>query len=289
MKLKRSYKKWITQAAVILFSCLFILPFVIMLVTSLKTMAEVQAPSFVWLPESLKFSNYAEAMRHGDWARYFTNSIIITSITVGVGIIIMSLAGFAFARLNFKGRNLLFAFSLLGLMIPEQVIMIPVFMKIKGIPFAGGNDLWGQGGTGWLNTYWGLIIPHLAHPFGMFLFRQFFLGFPKALDEAAKIDGSSRIRSFFSIYIPLSLPIFATVALLKTINNWNQYTWPLIITNSDHMRTVQLALSIFQTELGVQWNYIMASTTLIAIPMVILFVFLQKYYVQGIVTSGVKG
>ncbi|WP_248923871.1 carbohydrate ABC transporter permease [Paenibacillus hamazuiensis] len=282
-------KRWIVQGLVIAFACIFMLPFIIMLVTSLKSMAEIQSPAFQLLPRSFLFSNYAEAMSQGNWPRYFLNSVTVTTITVGIGIIIMSVAGFAFARLNFAGRDLLFLLSLVGLMIPEQVIMIPVFMKIKGIPFAGGNDVWGDGGTGWLNTYWGLIVPHLAHPFGMFLFRQFFLGFPKELDEAAKVDGCSRLRSFFSMYIPLSLPIFATVALLKTINNWNQYTWPLIITNSDEMKTVQLALSMFKSEAGLQWNYIMASTTLIALPMLLLFIFLQKYYVQGIVTSGVKG
>lgn len=288
MEQKRT-ARWVVQGLIIALACIFVLPFIIMIATSLKTMAEIQSPAFRLLPESFQWSNYAEAMGQGNWPRYFMNSAVITSVTVGIGIIIMSLAGFAFARLHFAGRNLLFLFSLVGLMIPEQVIMIPVFMKIKGIPFAGGNDLWGEGGTGWLNSYWGLIVPHLAHPFGMFLFRQFFLGFPKELDEAAKVDGCSRLRSFFTMYIPLSLPIFATVALLKTINNWNQYTWPLIITNTDEMKTVQLALSMFKSEAGLQWNYIMASTTLIALPMLLLFIFLQKYYVQGIVTSGVKG
>lgn len=288
MEQKRT-ARWVVQGLIIALACIFVLPFIIMIATSLKTMAEIQSPAFRLLPESFQWSNYVEAMGQGNWPRYFMNSAVITSVTVGIGIIIMSLAGFAFARLHFAGRNLLFLFSLVGLMIPEQVIMIPVFMKIKGIPFAGGNDLWGEGGTGWLNSYWGLIVPHLAHPFGMFLFRQFFLGFPKELDEAAKVDGCSRLRSFFTMYIPLSLPIFATVALLKTINNWNQYTWPLIITNTDEMKTVQLALSMFKSEAGLQWNYIMASTTLIALPMLLLFIFLQKYYVQGIVTSGVKG
>lgn len=277
------------QGLIVVFACLFAGPFLIMLVTSLKTMAEIQSPAFQLLPEKFLFANYAEAMSQGNWPRYFMNSTLITGMTVGIGIIIMSLAGYAFARLNFKGRDLLFMFSLIGLMIPDQVTMIPVFMKMKSIPLAGGNDLWGHGGTGWLNSYWGLIVPHLAHPFGMFLFRQFFLGFPRELDEAAKIDGCSRLRSFFSMYIPLSLPVFATVALLKTVNNWNQYTWPLIVTNSDKMKTVQLALSMFKAESGLQWNYIMASTTLIAIPMLLLFIFLQKYYVQGIVSSGVKG
>jgi multiple sugar transport system permease protein len=260
-----------------------------MVSTSLKTMTEIQAPRFSFIPGRFLWTNYVEAMRTGNWANYFSNSLFVTGMTVTIGLLIMSLAGYAFARLCFRGKGALFLFSLIGLMIPDQVIMIPVFIKIKTIPLFGGNDIWGDGGIGWLNSYWGLIVPHLSNPFGMFLFRQFFLGFPEALDDAAKIDGCSRWQAFYRIYIPLSLPVFATVALLKGANNWNQYTWPLIITNTDEMKTVQLALSLFKSEYGVQWNYIMAATTLIALPVLLLFIFLQKYYVQGIVTTGIKG
>jgi multiple sugar transport system permease protein len=283
------FKRWIYRLFIYSVSAIFVLPFALMLSTSFKTMGEIQSPRFSLLPNHFLISNYVEALQAGNWPTYFFNSVFVTTVTVFFGIMIMSMAGYAFARLRFKGSNMLFLFSLIGMMIPDQVIMIPVFIKIKTIPFFGGNDLLGQGGTGWINTYWGLVIPHLAHPFGMFLFRQFFLGFPTALDDAAKIDGCSRLVAFFRIYIPLSLPVFATVALLKGANNWNQYTWPLIITNTDEMKTVQLALSLFKNESGMQWNYIMASTTLIAIPVLFLFIVLQKYYIQGIVTSGIKG
>ncbi|GGD93928.1 carbohydrate ABC transporter permease [Paenibacillus nasutitermitis] len=283
------HRKIILLVGIALISVIVALPFVMMILSSFKTMAEIQSPVFRILPESFSFDNYWEAMRQGNWARYFSNSFIITAITVSLGLLTMSLAGYAFARLNFKGRDLLFFFSLIGLMIPEQVILVPVFLKIKEFPLVGGNDLWGNGGIGFLNSYWGLIIPQIAHPFGVFLFRQFFLQFPKALDEAAKIDGCSRLRTLLKIYVPASLPVFATLALLKSIGSWNQYTWPLVISNADNMRTVQLALSIFKTEYAVQWNYILAATTLIALPVLLLFLLLQKYYVQGIVTSGVKG
>jgi len=288
--LKRlSYRKIALLAAIVLLSAIVAMPFVLMLLSSFKTMAEIQSPVFRILPKSFSFNNYIEAMNQGNWSRYFTNSLVITLITVSLGLITMSMAGYAFARLNFKGRDLLFFFSLIGLMIPEQVILVPVFIKIKQFPLFGGNDLWGTGGVGMLNSYLGLIIPQIAHPFGVFLFRQFFLQFPKALDEAAKIDGCSRLRALLRIYVPASLPVFATVALLKSIGSWNQYTWPLVITNDNSMRTVQLALSIFKTEYSVQWNYILPATTLIALPVLLLFFLLQKYYVRGIVTSGVKG
>ncbi|WP_256975472.1 carbohydrate ABC transporter permease [Paenibacillus sp. MY03] len=281
--------KVILFTLIALLSAVIASPFILMILSSFKTMAEIQAPVFKILPQSFSFNNYLEAMQQGNWARYFANSLSITVITVSLGLMTMSLAGYAFARMNFKGRDVLFFFSLLGLMIPEQVILVPVFLKIKEFPLFGGNDIWGVGGIGFLNSYLGLIIPQIAHPFGVFLFRQFFMQFPKALDEAAKIDGSSRLRTFLMIYIPACLPVFATVALLKSISSWNQYTWPLVITNADNMRTVQLALSIFKTEYAVQWNYILPATTLIALPVLLLFFFLQKYYVQGIVTSGVKG
>ncbi|MFB9277385.1 carbohydrate ABC transporter permease [Cohnella cellulosilytica] len=283
------YRKMLLCAAIALVSATVALPFALMLLSSFKTMAEIQSPVFRILPQSFSLSNYSEAMRQGDWGRYFTNSLVVTLITVSLGLVIMSMAGYAFARLNFKGRDLLFFFSLIGLMIPEQVILVPVFLKIKQFPLFGGNDLWGEGGIGLLNSYLGLIVPQIAHPFGVFLFRQFFLQFPKALDEAAKIDGCSRLRALLRIYVPASLPVFATVALLKSIGSWNQYTWPLVITNDNSMRTVQLALSIFKTEYSVQWNYILSATALIALPVLLLFFALQKYYVRGIVTSGVKG
>ena len=281
-------QKFSVYGVILLLSVLMFVPFLIMLSYSLKSMAEIQSPSFHLIPQSFRWSNYPEAMTTGNWGRYFLNSFVVTATTVAVGVAIMSLAGFSFARLRFRGRDMLFLFSLVGLMIPEQVIMISVFIKIKTIPLFGGNNIWGEGGTGWLNSYLGLIVPNLAAPLGVFLFRQFFLGFPKEIDEAAKIDGFSTLKTFVRIYVPLCLPVFATLILLKSVSIWNQYTWPLIIVNEDRMKTVQLALSLFKAEFGVEWNYVMAATTLIALPVILLFLFLQKYYVQGIVTTGIK-
>lgn len=267
----------------------FIFPFVIMLFTAFKSPAELQQSSFTLFPKNFTLSNFKGAMETGNWGRYFMNSTIITVVTVSLSLVLNSMAAYSFARLEFPGRNALFAFSLIALMIPEQVIMIPVFLRLKTFPLLGGNNLLGDGGTGLLNTYAGLILPFIAHPFGVFLCRQSFLSFPKSLDEAATLDGCSKFRIFWNFYLPLSKPTLVTLGLLKTVSTWNQYTWPLILTNSDNMKTVQLALSNFTTEFTTNWGYVMAATTLIILPVLILFLCLQKYYVSGIVSTGIKG
>ena len=289
MKNKNRLKKILLYLVMTVLALIFVFPFLIMGLTALKSPAELQLPYFRLLQETFTLDNFTGAMSTGNWPRYFANSIIITVVTVLVSLFLNSMAAYAFSRLKFPGRNLLFTFSLIALMIPEQVIMIPVFLELKSFPLVGGNDIFGAGGTGLLNTYAGLIIPFVAHPFGVFLCRQFFMTLPRSLDEAAVLDGCSRFRVFWNIYLPLSKPTLVTLALLKAVTTWNQYTWPLILTNSDEMKTVQLALSNFSTEFVTNWGYVMAATTLIILPIGILFFCLQKYYVSGIVSSGVKG
>lgn len=273
----------------LLICALVIMPFVIMFFTSLKTSAEISSAHFRLFPEKWLFSNYVEAMASSDWGRYFWNSFYVTALSVGISLVINSMAGYAFARLRFAGRDFLFLLALVGMMIPQQVTMLPNFVAMKYIPLAGGNDIFGQGGTGLINTYAGLVAPYIAGAFGVFLFRQFFMNFPQSLDDAAKIDGLSRMGTFRRIYLPLSKAIFATLIVFKTTSTWNEYTWPLIVTTRKDMWTVQLALSVFKEEYITQWNYLMAATTLITLPLLILYVFMQKYFVEGIVTTGIKG
>jgi multiple sugar transport system permease protein len=260
-----------------------------MLATSLKTVGELQSEVFTFIPKNLAFNNYIEALSRGNWPRYFWNTFYVTFITVLISLIINSTAGYSFARLDFKGRNTLFIISLIGLMIPPQVTMLPLFIVLKKFPLAGGNDIFGNGGMGYINSYMGLIMPYVAGSFGVFLFRQFYLNFPRSLDDAAKIDGLGRIKTFLYIYAPLSKPIFATLACLKATQTWTEYTWPLIMTTNDQMKTVQLALTMFRDETSIQWNLMMAATALITLPLIILFFLAQKYFVEGIVTTGIKG
>jgi multiple sugar transport system permease protein len=273
----------------IIISAIMLFPFILMLSTSLKNMAELQRPVFSILPDILRFDNYPKAMARGNWGLYFWNSIYVTFWTVVLSLLFNSMAGFAFARLEFKFREMLFIISLIGLMIPPQVNMLPIYVILKYIPFAGGNDWLGRDGIGWLNSYWGLIAPYVAGSFGVFLFRQFYLTFPRALDDAAVIDGMNTFQRFILIYIPLSKPVMASLVALKATHTWNEYTWPLIITMTEEMRTVQLALSLYKDEYTIEWELLMAATAVTIIPLLIVFFCAQKYFVEGIVTSGIKG
>lgn len=270
-------------------SLVMILPFVLTIFTSLKPMAEIQSPNYTILPQSWQFENYVEALKRGDWPRYFLNSFIVTGITVFFAVLFNTLAGFSLARLKFKGRNQLFFFMLIGIMVPAQVTLIPTFFMMKNMPLAGGNNIFGQGGTGLVDTLAGLIIPYVAGSFGVFLCRQFFLNFPRSLDEAAEIDGANKWQLFFHIYLPLSKPIIATLVITKSVSIWNDYLWPMVLTNSDENRTVQLGLTMFRNETVVLWNYLMAATIMVILPLVLVFIIFQKYYVGGIITSGLKG
>jgi multiple sugar transport system permease protein len=284
-------KSFIIPTSVVmgLLSLAMLVPFLLMILTSLKTMEDVFSPHFIWFPKHIQWSNYTEAFSRGNWARYYFNTFYVTVATVLISLVINSFAGYAFAKLNFKGRETLFLISLVGLMIPPQVTMIPVFLILKHIPFAGGNDWHGDGGLGWIDSYNGLIAPYVAGSFGVFLFRQFFLQIPRELDDAAKVDGMGRIRAFIKIYLPLSKPVFATLIAIKATASWNEYTWPLIITNSEKMKTIQIALSMFSSEYQTQWNLLMASTTIMVLPLLVLFIFTQRYFIEGIATSGIKG
>ena len=264
-------------------------PILVMIGTSFKPLMETRTAEFHMLPENPRPENYAEAMTRGTWGRYFFNSFYITVISVVISLVINSLAGYSFSRLHFKGRDLLFMITLIGIMIPPQVTMLPVYIILKYIPLAGGNNILGQGGLGWINTHMGLILPYVAGSFGVFLFRQFFLNFPRALDDASRIDGLNRFQTFYKIYLPLSKPVFMSLLILKATQTWNDYTWPLIILLKDELYTVQLALSKFRDEFNVDWHLLMAATTLIVLPLLIVFLSAQKHFIRGIATTGIKG
>lgn len=183
----------------------------------------------------------------------------------------------------------MFLLLLLGLMIPAQVTIIPQFLLLKSVPFFGGNDWLGSGGTGWLDSYYALIIPELSGAFGIFMARQFFQQVPKALDEAAYIDGAGILRLFLYIYIPLSGPLLGTLGIFKFVAVWNDFFHPLIYTSSPSMRTIQLGLQVFRGEYQVQYNLLMAATLMVSLPIVVAFFLFQKQFIRSVVSSGVKG
>ena len=285
---KKKYLNIIWIICMTAVSFIVLLPIFMMISTSLKTTGEINSAVFHFLPESLHFENYTEAMTTGAWPVYFRNSLIITLTSIVFSLLFNSIAGYAFARLRFRGSNALFTLLLVGLMMPPQVTMLPTFLIMAKFPLLGGNNILSFGGSGLMNTLPGVIIPLVSGSFGIFLCKQFYENFPRSLDEAAMLDGANKWKTYFSIYIPNSKVILATLALLKGSAVWNDYLWPLVMTNSESMRTVQLALTMFRDESTVRWGPMMAAATLISLPMIILFLFAQKYFVQGIVSTGLK-
>ena len=283
---KKNHVIWIMAMSIA--SLVMLIPIIMMFMTSFKTMAEIQSPVFHLLPERFSLDNYRDAMSTGEWTVYFNNSLVITLTAVVLSLLFNSIAGYAFARLRFRGARVMFLLLMVGLMMPPQVTMLPTFLIMAKFPLAGGNNLLGAGGTGLINTYAGLVIPLVSGSYGVFLCKQFYENFPRSLDEAAEIDGANKWRTYFTIYLPNSKAILATLGLLKAVSVWNDYMWPLIMTNSENMRTVQLALTMFKTDSGIMWNQMMAGSVLVALPMFVLFLCAQKYFIQGIVTSGLK-
>jgi len=264
-------------------------PFLVMLSVSLQSDSEIYSPALVIFPSSLRFGNYIRVFEYGNWFRYFLNSTIVTVVSTVVSLVINSMAGYVFARIPFRFSNTLFIIILVGMMIPVQVTMIPVFTMLRHAPLLGGNDIFGQGGRGLYDTLTGLILPFIAGSFGVFLCRQYYLTIPKELDDAAAIDGCGRFITYCRVYVPLSGPLFASLGILKFAGSWNEYTWPLIMTRSDSTRTVQLAMSLFRTESGIDWSRLMAAAVLVSLPIFIVFFTTQKRFIAGLTAGSVKG
>lgn len=285
---KKRLSKTLWIIILTLISFIMIVPVIMMISTSFKTDGEIHSVIFNFFPKEMYTDNYPNALKTGQWVNYFKNSLLITGIAIILSLLFNSIAGFAFARLRFKGSKVLFALILVGLMMPPQVTMLPTFLIMAKFPLMGGNNIMGFGGSGLVNTLAGVIIPLVSGSFGIFLCKQFYENFPRSLDEAATIDGADKWKTYFSIYLPNSKVILATLALLKGVSVWNDYLWPLVMTNSENLRTVQLGLTMFRGETVISWGPMMAAAVLVSLPMVILFIFTQKYFVQGIVSTGLK-
>ncbi|MDP9313273.1 MAG: carbohydrate ABC transporter permease [Chloroflexota bacterium] len=256
-------------------SIVMLLPFIWMLSTSLKLPADIFTFPPVWIPSEIAWSNYAKTVSAMPFGRFYFNSFVVaTSVTV-LQLLVSSLAAFAFARLRFPGRNGLFLLYLATLMIPFQVTMIPNFILMRFL--------------GWYDTYQALILPPAFSAFSTFLLRQYFLGIPLDLDEAARIDGGTSFRIWWQVILPLSGPVIAALAIFTFLNSWNDFLWPLVITNSLEMRTLPVGLSGFQSEYGVRWNLLMAGSVIAMLPVLIVYLVGQKWFVRGITLTGMGG
>ncbi|MFH1902691.1 MAG: carbohydrate ABC transporter permease [Candidatus Omnitrophota bacterium] len=252
-----------------------LVPFFWMLSTSLKEAGAVFTFPPQWIPKPILWRNYADAWNAVPFGRFYLNSIFISiSQTFGV-LLTSSLAAYAFARLEFPGRDKLFFLYLATMMLPGAVTMIPVFILLKMV--------------GWIDTYKALIIPGLFTAYGTFLLRQFFMSIPGDLEDAARIDGCSKMGIYRHVVIPLSKPALATLGTMTFIGSWNSFMWPLIVTNSMEKKTLPIGLASFQGLYTTDWTLLMAASIIVMVPTLVVFIFNQRFFVEGIKLSGMKG
>ena len=264
---------WLLHLLLIAGSVLMLMPFGVMLLASLMPKADILRRSVQW--ENLTLLNYAETFSAVPFGRFYLNSLIVATATVILQIVTGSLAAFAFARLRFRGREAIFLIFLATLMIPSQVTMIPNFILMRYLR--------------WYNTYQALILPSAFSVFSTFLLRQYFMSVPLDLDEAARMDGASSLRIWAQVIMPLSGPVIATLTIFNFQASWNDFLWPLVITNSETMRTIPVGLSAFQGQYSTEWHLLMAGSVVALLPVLIIYIFGQNWFVQGITLSGMGG
>lgn len=274
--------------AVIAVSISTVLPLLWTLVTSFKPESEILSGALEIIPRNPTFDNYIAVFADGSFARYLLNSFVLAVGGTITNVFFGSLAGYALAKLKFPGRGSVFSVFLASMMVPAIVTMIPTFLVLRYFPFAGGNDLFGQGGTGMINNYAAILVPGAAGAFAVFFMKQFFESLPDELGDAARIDGASEFRVFLSVYFPLSTAAAAVLAVLTFQAGWNSFLWPLIVLNNPDMYTVQVGLSAFINEYQTEYGALMAGTIIASLPVLLVFVFAQKYIVQNFTGSAVK-
>jgi multiple sugar transport system permease protein len=259
----------------ILGSLLMLLPFLWMVSTSLKLPREVFTFPPVWIPSEFAWSNYTRALTAMPFGRFYLNSFFVAVSVTALTLFTSSLAAFAFARLRFRGRDTLFVIYLTTLMIPFTVLLIPNFVLVRQL--------------GWYDSYSALIFPPAFSAFATFLLRQYFRGIPPELDDAARIDGASSLRIWWQIIMPNSAPALAALAIFIFLGNWNEFLWPLVVTNSPEMRTIPVGLSAFQGQFNVRWELLMAAAVVAMLPIIVVYMLAQKWFIKGITVTGLGG
>ena len=265
----------LSQTLLSLIALLFLLPIVWMVLSALKPSAEVFTVPPKPFGSKIMFSNFADAWNYLPFGRFILNTIFVASVGTAITLVASALSGYAFARLNFRFRGGLFVMYLSTLIVPQEVIVIPMFLIMKQL--------------GWVNTYQALILPWAFTAFGTFLLRQFFITVPKELEEAAKLDGCGHLRILSKIFVPVSTPALAVLAVFTFITYWNSFLWPLITISDTNKMTVPLGLQLFLGQQGQRWELLMAASTIAMVPTIILVLALQKYLVKGIALSGLGG
>ena len=266
-------KKFFLYVSIIFITATMLLPFFVMLAVSFTPEGNITGILNGFTPT---LQNWKNVFSQIPVSRYFFNSLFVSTLTTIGQVLFSALAGFAFARMNFKGKNILFYTFLLSMMVPPQVNIVPLFWVISKL--------------GLINTYPALILPGIFGGFGVYMMRQFFLSFPKDIEESARIDGASLLKTFFTIVLPLAAPALITLAIFTFIATWNSFMWPLIATNTEDMRTFALGLAVFKGSLRelTLWGELMVCCTICTIPAIIIFIFLKKYLISDITAGSVK-
>ena len=262
------------------------LPFVWSLLTSLKVDSEIFSTN--WIPTHLTFEHYIEVFRIIPYGRYLLNSTVMAGLGVISNLFLGSLAGYSYARLRFKFKNVFFRSQVASMMIPSIITMIPTYLILRSFPLLGGNNILGKGGYGMLNSIWAVVLPWAVGSYAVFMMRQFFLTLPEELAEAARLDGCSEFRIFWQIYLPLCKPALATLAIFTFQAGWNSFLWPMIVLNDPNLKTVQMGLQVFSYTHGTDYGPMMAASIIAMLPMILLFVFAQRYFTQGVAFEGGK-
>jgi multiple sugar transport system permease protein len=253
---------------------IMVVPFLWMLSTAFKGGSHFSYPP-TWIPDPITLDNFRKVWTVVPFGRYLFNSLFIAVCVTAGEVLTSSLAAYAFARLRFPGRDVMFLMYLATLMIPGQVTIIPNFILMRYL--------------GWINTYEGLIIPTAFTAFGTFLLRQYFLSIPRELEEATRVDGASYFEVWWRIIMPLASPAIATLGVFSFMGAWNSFLWPFVMVNTSEMRTLTVALRSLQTEYGTEWGMMMAGSLIAMLPMLVIFLAAQRYFVRGIATTGFGG
>lgn len=289
---RRGFDTVLKYVPMILLAFFFVFPLWFMIVSSFKgsneqIFADLRSMRAFLPVGELTLDNYRSVFTNSNFPRYFLNSVVITAIVIALSLFINSMAAYALSRLRWRGQKLLLSLIIATLIIPGDATIMPLLLLVSRLPslsFADGITVT----QGWFNTYHVQIIPFLSSAFSIFLFYQFFQDIPKDLDEAALVDGASRFLIYRRIIVPLSAPVFASVAILTFLGKWNDFLWPVMVIQSDELRPVMVGLQFFFQQ-NVQWGEVMAYTTLITLPVLAVFLAFQGAFVKSIATAGIKG
>ncbi|GAA5025705.1 carbohydrate ABC transporter permease [Microbacterium fluvii] len=271
----RTRPRWWLYVLLTLGLVAMIMPFVWMILGSFKTTAEIRQYPTEFLPRDATLDNYTQLFGRLDFATYFTNSVVVAVCVTAGNIVFSSMVGYALAKLDFAGKRLLFGLVLVTLMVPGVVTFVPLFVLTANL--------------GLVNTYPGLILPFLITPLGVFLMRQFMLSLPDDIIEAARIDGANEWRIFLRVIMPLCGPAVATLTILTFLGSWNNFLWPLVVATTEDKYTLPVALALYSVgQNAAQYGLMMAGAVVVVVPVLVVFVALQRFFVQGIALTGIK-